>query len=72
LPRGGAKVSRARIEPFLIVFRCPECGRRLEGLRSADVRCKCGGRMVGGRIENAKVPTVMYEKAVHFEHKRPV
>jgi len=27
---------------------------------------------VGGRIENAKVPTVMYEKAVHFEHKRPV
>ena len=60
-------MSRARIEPFLIVFRCPECGRRLEALRSADVRCKCGGR-----IENAKVPTVMYEKAVHFEHKRPV
>jgi len=27
--------------------------------------------MVGGRIENAKVPTVMYEKAVHLEHKRP-
>jgi|ADurb_Cas_03_Slu_FD_contig_61_1061818_length_323_multi_1_in_0_out_0_1 hypothetical protein len=58
-------------EPGLSLFRCI-CGRGIWALPSADIRCRCGGRMVGGRIENAKVPTVMYEKAVHFEHKRPV
>jgi hypothetical protein len=53
-------------EPGLSLFRCI-CGRGIWALPSADIRCRCGGR-----IENAKVLTVMYEKAVHFEHKRPV
>lgn len=63
-------MSRARIEPFLIVFRCPRCGRWLEALRSAEVRCKCGGRMKGEcieprrRRENARARAVMRETAV--------
>jgi tRNA(Ile2) C34 agmatinyltransferase TiaS len=52
-------MSRARIEPFLIVFRCPECGRRLEGLRSAEVRCKCGRAMMRKKIHrDERKPTV--------------
>ncbi|OPZ47499.1 MAG: hypothetical protein BWY92_01769 [Firmicutes bacterium ADurb.BinA052] len=52
-------MSRARIEPFLIVFRCPECGRQLEALPSAEVRCKCGRAMMRKKIHrDERKPTV--------------
>ena len=31
--------------PALVMFTC-QCGRRLEALPSAEVRCKCGKQMV--------------------------
>lgn len=64
-------MSRARIEPFLIVFRCPECGRWLEALRSAEVRCKCGqetaqavtiGRETGMIQGNIEPKTAVYRR----------
>jgi len=57
-------MSRARIEPFLIVFRCPRCGRWLEALRSAEVRCKCGQ-------ETAQAVTIGRETAVISAKSRP-
>lgn len=66
-------MSRARIEPFLIVFRCPRCGRWLEALRSAEVRCKCGqvmetaqavtiGRETGMIQGNIEPKTAVYRR----------
>ena len=52
-------MSRSRIEPFLIVFRCPRCGRWLEALPSAEVRCKCGRAMMRKKIHrDERKPTV--------------
>jgi len=35
-----------RIEGSLLVTFTCQCGRRLEALPSAEVRCKCGKQMV--------------------------
>ena len=29
----------------LAVFECPRCGKRLEALPSAEIRCRCGRPM---------------------------
>jgi hypothetical protein len=56
-------------EPGLSLFRCI-CGRGIWALPSADIRCRCGGRMKGEcieprrRRENARARAVMRETAV--------
>jgi transcription initiation factor IIE alpha subunit len=32
-------------ERQLTVFECPKCGKRLQAMPSAEVRCKCGRPM---------------------------
>mgnify|MGYP006910643754 CR=1 FL=1 len=29
----------------LTVFECPKCGKRIEAMPSAEIRCKCGRPM---------------------------
>ena len=44
--------------PALVTFTC-QCGRQLEALPSAEVRCKCGRAMMRKKIHrDERKPTV--------------
>ena len=44
--------------PALVMFTC-QCGRQLEALPSAEVRCKCGRAMMRKKIHrDERKPTV--------------